>query len=65
MCAGVSEVCCRAVDRRGNKDSNVKILTRASLIPLLLGLSLTFIMLWNGGHSYYYKYMDIYSSLFL
>ena len=65
LCAALSEVLCRAVLRRRTGNRTIRIWTRPNLIALALGLSLVVAMLWKGGHTYYYWYMDLYSKLFL
>jgi hypothetical protein len=34
-------------------------------LVLIISFTLVFLMLWNGGHAYYYLYMDMYTKLFL
>ena len=64
MCMGISEMVCSRimVKRTGDISYGWRW---SSFTVFLLGFFLTVIFLWNGGHSYYYFYMDIYTSLFL
>ncbi len=59
---GLAELACRI---RHRKDEGVRIFSSASGIFLVAGLVITFAGLWNGGHSYYYVFMDLYTLLFL
>ncbi len=34
------------------------------LVLFTAGLFFTVVFLWNGGHTYYYYYMDLYTMLF-
>jgi hypothetical protein len=65
LCMGISEIWCRIIAQR--KSGTIDIRVFALNNTLLLGLSFTavFLMLWNGGHSYYYLYMDLYAQFFL
>ena len=65
LCMGVSEIWCRIIERRRTGDGSIRIFSINNSMALLTGFGLTFLMLWNGGHSYYYFYMDIYTLLFL
>jgi hypothetical protein len=62
---GLSEIWCRAIHKIRLKDDSVRILGAANVSVLLIGLISTVLMLWNGGHDYYYLYMDLYTYLFL
>jgi hypothetical protein len=64
LCMGLSEIWCRKIYRRKSGDS-IKIFTLNNTIVLIMGLLLTTFFLWNGGHNYYYLYMDMYSYIFL
>jgi len=65
LCMGISEIWCRAVHRKRHGGHSPRILAPANVSVLAAGLILTVLMLWNGGHDYYYLYMDVYSALFL
>ena len=62
---GLSEIWCRSVYRLRTGDKTMRVLGFGNLSVLFIGAGLTVLMLWNGGHSYYYRYMDLYSRLFL
>jgi hypothetical protein len=61
----ISEMVCRAVLRRHTGDRSIRILDGRSVTALVAGLALVTTMLWKGGHTYYYWYMDLYTKLFL
>ena len=65
LCLGLSEFWCRALHRRRVDGGRVRILVSPGTAAFLIGLALTFAMLYNGGHTYYYLYMDLYTKLFL
>ena len=65
VCMGISELWCRAIYRGRTGDRSVRILGFSNLSVLFIGVTLTLLMLWNGGHDYYYLYMDVYTYLFL
>jgi hypothetical protein len=65
LCMGLSELFCRTIDRKREKIKTVKIFAKGNVTVLAAGVILTVIMLWNGGHDYYYLYMDVYTYLFL
>ncbi len=62
---GISEIWCRAIYRLRSKDKAIRVLGFGNLSIFFIGAGLSVLMLWNGGHFYYYKYMDVYSWLFL
>jgi hypothetical protein len=62
LSVGLAELACR-IRHRG--DEGVKVFSPATGIFLVAGLVITFAGLWNGGHSYYYVFMDLYTLLFL
>ncbi|HPD57491.1 MAG TPA: hypothetical protein PKW17_09660 [Smithellaceae bacterium] len=64
LCMGISEIWCRIIWRRRLGDKSVKIFQFKSVSVLVIGLIMTFLLLYNGGHSFYYLYMDIYTKLF-
>lgn len=65
LCMGISEIWCRIIDRRRTGDRSVKIMEFKSGLVLIVGFVMTFLLLYNGGHSFYYLYMDMYSRIFL
>jgi hypothetical protein len=65
LCMAISEIVCRVVLRRRSGDRAIRILDGRSITPLVAGLALVTAMLWKGGHTYYYWYMDLYTKLFL
>ena len=65
LCMGLSEIWCRLIYRRRYGRSSMPLFSPGSFLVFFIGVALTFLMLWNGGHSYYYLYMDVYSRLFL
>lgn len=65
LCMGISEIWCRIIARKRDGGGSTRIFEINNSMVLLTGLGLTFLMLWNGGHSYYYFYMDVYAMLFL
>ncbi|MRR16323.1 MAG: hypothetical protein EG826_07690 [Deltaproteobacteria bacterium] len=65
LCMGISEIWCRMLYRKRTGDHSVKILEFKSGLVLIIGFVMTFILLFNGGHSFYYFYMDTYSRIFL
>ena len=65
LCMGISEIWCRKIYRRKTGDTSMKVFSPGNTTILLAGFLLTTLMLWNGGHDYYYLYMDLYSYLFL
>ncbi len=64
MCVGISGILCSRVMVKRTGDMSYRW-TWSSLSVLLLGFFLTVVFLWNGGHSYYYFYMDMYTLLFM
>ena len=65
LCMGLSELFCRAIEKKRRGNRSVKIFSRGNTIVLAAGAIMTVLMLWNGGHDYYYLYMDVYTYLFL
>jgi len=65
LCMGISEIWCRLIARKGHGHRSIRIFALNNSLLLLLSFVLVTLMLWNGGHSYYYLYMDAYSRLFL
>ena len=65
LCMGLSEIFCRTIEKKRKGNRSVKIFSRGNTIVLAAGAILTVLMLWNGGHDYYYLYMDVYTYLFL
>ena len=46
-------------------DTSLKVLALPNTTLLIISLTAVVLMLWKGGHSYYYLYMDVYTKLFL
>ena len=65
LCVGVSEIWCRLIAKRRAGAAGLRVFALENTVVLLIGVVLTFLMLWNGGHAYYYWYMDVYTKLFL
>ncbi len=63
LCVGASELFCR---RRMQKQGEaIRLFALPNTAALVAGFLITFAGLWNGGHTYYYYYMDVYSWLFM
>ena len=65
MCMGFSEIWCRIIARRKIGDKSIKIFALNNSTLLFSSIIAVVLMLWNGGHSYYYLYMGLYARLFL
>lgn len=65
FCMGISEIGCRMIYRRRTGDRSVKVFELRSALVLCVGFLMSFTLLYNGGHSFYYAYMNIYTILFL
>ena len=65
LCMGISEIWCRMIARKKTGDKSIKIFALSNSALLIVSFTAVFLMLWNGGHSYYYLYMDVYTKLFL
>jgi hypothetical protein len=65
LCMGISEIWCRILTRKRAGDQSIKVFAPGNTSLLIVSFTAVFLMLWNGGHSYYYFYMDLYSKLFL
>ena len=65
LCMGLSEIWCRIIARRKTGDKSIKVFAMNNAALLIISFSAVCLMLWNGGHSYYYLYMDLYTKLFL
>jgi hypothetical protein len=65
LCTAISEIVCRAVARRRTGDTSIRVFAWQSTLTLAVSLTLVVTMLWKGGHTYYYWYMDLYTKLFL
>lgn len=65
LCMGIAEIWCRMIARRKTGDRSIRVLAPGNTLILLISFALVFLMLWNGGHAYYYLYMDTYAKLFL
>ncbi len=63
LCVGVSELFCRR--RMRKRGATIRLFAAPNTAALVAGLLITFAGLWNGGHTYYYYYMDVYSWLFM
>ena len=64
LCMGISEIWCRIIARKKTGVA-MKVFAFSNTSLLIISLTVVFLMLWNGGHSYYYLYMDVYAKLFL
>lgn len=65
LCMGLSEIWCRLIARRKSGDKSIRVFALSNSVLLATSFTAVFLMLWNGGHSYYYLYMDLYAKLFL
>ena len=65
LCMALSEIICRAIARRKTGDPSVRVFAWQSTLTLAVSLTLVVTMLWKGGHTYYYWYMDLYTKIFL
>ena len=65
LCMGISEIWCRIIAKRKTGYGSPKVFALSNSLVLIISFTAVFLMLWNGGHSYYYLYMDIYTKLFL
>jgi len=65
LCMALSEIVCRAIARRKTGDQTLRVFAWQSTLTLVVSLALVVTMLWKGGHTYYYGYMDLYTKLFL
>ena len=63
LCAGISELICRGRVRKHG--GGIPLFAAGNMSVLAAGIVITFAGLWNGGHTYYYYYMDVYTWLFL
>jgi hypothetical protein len=65
LCMGISEIWCRIIARRKTGDRAIKVFALNNTLVLIISFASVFAMLWNGGHFYYYLYMDVYAKLFM
>lgn len=65
LCMGISEIWCRLIAKRKPGYASPRVFALNNSLVLIISFTSVLVMLWNGGHSYYYLYMDIYSKLFL
>ena len=65
LCMGISEIWCRMIARKRTGDNSIKVFAMSNSSLLIISFTAVCLMLWNGGHSYYYLYMDVYTRLFL
>jgi hypothetical protein len=65
LCMGLSEIWCRIIVRRKIGDKSIRVFALSNSALLIISFTAVCLMLWNGGHSYYYLYMDLYAKLFL
>jgi hypothetical protein len=63
LCIGISELACRG--RLRSRGGDIPLFASGNTAVLVAGAVIAFAGLWNGGHTYYYYYMDVYSWLFL
>ncbi len=65
LCMGISEIWCRIIGRKRSGDRSAKIFELKSVSVLAIGFVATFTLLFNGGMTYYFFYMEVYTRLFL
>ena len=65
LCMGISEIWCRVIARRKTADRTIRVFALNNSLVLTVSFVSVGAMLWNGGHFYYYLYMDVYTWLFL
>lgn len=65
LCMALSETICRAIARRRTGAPAMPVFAWQNTLALAVSLALVVMMLWKGGHSYYYGYMDLYTKIFL
>ena len=65
LCMGISEIWCRMIARKKFGHGSLRVFALNNSLVLIISFVAVLLMLWNGGHSYYYLYMDVYTSLFL
>jgi hypothetical protein len=65
LCMGVSEIWCRIFAGRKYGDKSIRVFALSNTSLLVVSFILVFLMLWKGGHAYYYLYMDLYTKIFL
>lgn len=65
LCMGISEIWCRIIARKRAGDESIKVFAPGNTSLLIISFTAVFLMLWNGGHSYYYLYLGMYTKLFL
>lgn len=64
MCMGISEIICSRVMMKRTGDVTLRH-RWSGLVLFVTGFFFTIVFLWNGGHTYYYFYMDLYTMLFM
>lgn len=64
LCMGISEIWCRMIAAKKAGDASIKIFALPNTTLLIISFTAVVLMLWKGGHSYYYLYMDAYTKLF-
>ncbi|MFN2126419.1 MAG: hypothetical protein ACK2TU_01035 [Anaerolineales bacterium] len=65
LCMAISEIWCRIIAKRKFGPSSPRVFALSNSLVLIVSFISVLLMLWNGGHSYYYLYMDVYTRLFL
>jgi len=65
LCMAVSEIWCRMIAAKKAGDASIKVFALPNTTLLIISFTAVVLMLWKGGHSYYYLYMDAYTKLFL
>lgn len=65
LCMGIAEIWCRMIARGRSGYGSPRVFALSNSLVLIISFIVVLLMLWNGGHSYYYLYMDVYTSLFL
>jgi hypothetical protein len=65
LCMGISEIWCRIIAKRKPGYGPIRVFGLNNTLIFIISFIAVVAMLWNGGHAYYYLYMDVYTRLFL